>query len=310
MCRVAQALPGDVPATLVAVSRIALCTWSDPMYVDPEPPAIAAELQAVGHEAEVVVWHDPAVDWASFDLVVIRSTWDYFDRLDEYLRWADHVAAVSRIINSPKVIRWNSHKGYLLELGDAGIPVLPTLALAKGAADPVARMVATGWDEVVIKPAVDGGARGALKAPAGSGEAGTHLLALVAAGDTIVQPYAAGVETGEVSLFFFGGELSHAVRKVPKPGDYRVQALHGGSEEVHEPTEAELDVARRAMDLAPDALVYARIDLIDVAGQPTLMELELIEPDLFLRMAPGSVARFAAAVTAELEPWDIAKITE
>ena len=284
------------------MSRIALCTWSDPIYDDPEPPAIAVELRALGHDADVVVWHDQGVDWGSFDLVVIRSTWDYFDRLEEYLRWADHVDSVSRIINSPTVIRWNSHKGYLLELGAAGVPVLPTLALAKGAADPVERLVATGWGEVVIKPAVDGGARGALKAPAASPEAGAHLLALVAAGDTIVQPYAAAVEVGEVSLFFFGGELSHAVRKVPKPGDYRVQALHGGSEEVHAPSEAELDVATRAMDLAPDALVYARVDLIDVEGQPTLMELELIEPDLFLRMAPGSVGRFAAAVAAALEP--------
>ncbi|GAA2160948.1 hypothetical protein [Pedococcus bigeumensis] len=291
------------------MSRIALCTWSDPSYVDPEPPAIAAELRALGHEAEVVVWHDPAVDWASFDLVVIRSTWDYFDRLDEYLRWADQVDSVSRIINSPRVIRWNSHKGYLLELGAVGLPVLPALALARGAADPVERLVATGWDEVVIKPAVDGGARGALKAPARSPEAWAHLEALVAAGDVIVQPYAPGVEVGEVSLFFFGGELSHAVRKVPKPGDYRVQALHGGSEQVHQPTPAELDVAGRAMECAPDALVYARVDLIEVDGEPTLMELELIEPDLFLRMAPGSAARFAAAVAATLQPAETAKIT-
>lgn len=292
----------DRPATLGAVSRIALCTWSDPAYDDPEPLQVAAELRSLAHEAEVVVWHDPSVDWSSFDLVVIRSTWDYFDRLDEYLQWVDHVDSVSRIINSPRVIRWNSHKGYLLELGEAGIPVLPTLALEEGAADPVARMVATGWGEVVIKPAVDGGARGALKAPAGSAEAGAHLRALVAVGDAIVQPYAAGVEAGEVSLFFFGDELSHAVRKVPKPGDYRVQALHGGSEEVHAPTEAELGVAGRAIDCAPEALVYARVDLIDVDGQPTLMELELIEPDLFLRMAPGAVQRFAAAVAATVEP--------
>lgn len=277
--------------------RIALCTWSDPSYVDPEPPQIAEALHALGVAAEVVVWHDEA-DWASFDLVVIRSTWDYFDRLDEFLEWADRVDSVSRIINSPTIIRWNSHKGYLSELGEAGMPVLPSLPLAKGAAHPVDRMLATGWADVVIKPAVDGGARGALKAPAGSAEAGAHLGALVAAGDTIVQPFAPSVELGETSLFFFGGEFSHAVRKVPKAGDYRVQALHGGSEEVHEPSPAELDVAARAMALAPDELVYARVDLIDVDGQPTLMELELIEPDLFLRLAPGSVTRFAAAVAA------------
>ena len=254
----------------------------------------------MGLEAEVVVWHDE-VDWASFDLVVIRSTWDYFDRLEEFLGWADRVDSVSRIINSPKTIRWNSHKGYLAQLGEAGIPVLPSLALAKGAAHAVERMLATGWDEVVIKPAVDGGARGALKGPATSPETADHLSRLVEAGDTIVQPYASSVELGETSLFFFGGAFSHAVRKVPKPGDYRVQALHGGSEEDHEPTPDELEVASRAMGMAPDELVYARVDLLDVAGKPTLMELELIEPDLFLRTAPGSVERFAAAVAAQLQ---------
>nr|WP_238338130.1 hypothetical protein [Pedococcus badiiscoriae] len=159
-------------------------------------------------------------------------------------------------------------------------------------------MLATGWGDVVIKPAVDGGARGALRTAASSDEAAEHLTRLVEAGDTIVQPFAPSVEQGETSLFFFGGGFSHAVRKVPKAGDYRVQALHGGSEEVHVPTPAELDVATRAMALAPDDLVYARVDLIDVDGQPTLMELELIEPDLFLRMAPGSAERFAAAVAA------------
>ena len=280
--------------------RIALCTWSDPSYVDPEPPQIAEALRALGLAADVVVWHSDA-DWASFDLVVIRSTWDYFDRLDEFLGWADRVDSLARIINSPTIIRWNSHKGYLAELGEAGIPVLPSLALAKGAAHSVDRMLATGWTDVVIKPAVDGGARQALKTAAASPAAAEHLTRLVEAGDTIVQPYAPSVELGETSLFYFGGGFSHAVRKVPKAGDYRVQALHGGSEEVHEPTPAELDVAARAMALAPDELVYARVDLIDVEGQPTLMELELIEPDLFLRMAPGSVERFAAAVAAQLD---------
>ena len=216
---------------------------------------------------------------------------------------------------APSVIRWNSHKGYLLELGEAGIPVLPSLALAKGAADPVGRMLATGWGEVVIKPAVDGGA---MRAPQGAGHlaGGGHAPASTWSPPPTrsSSPTPPGVEAGEVSLFFFGGELSHAVRKVPKPGDYRVQALHGGSEEVHDATEAELEVAKRAMGLAPDALVYARVDLIDVDGQPTLMELELIEPDLFLRMAPGSVdpvrggggGRSSAARMARRTP----KITE
>lgn len=276
-------------------SRIALCTWSNPAYTDPEPPQLAETLRARGHEAEVVVWHSAAA-WDSYDLVLIRSTWDYFDRLEEFLAWVDRVDSVTRIVNPPSVIRWNSHKGYLAGLGAAGVPVLLSLALARGAARPVDQLAATGWGEVVIKPAVDGGARLALKAAADSPEASEHLIRLVEVGDVIVQPFAPSVFQGETSLFFFAGDFSHAVRKVPKDGDYRVQALHGGSEELHEPTRGELEVARAAMALAPDELAYARADFIDVDGQPTLMELELIEPDLFLRMAPGSHDRFADMV--------------
>jgi glutathione synthase/RimK-type ligase-like ATP-grasp enzyme len=281
----------------VTSRHIALCTSTLTHDLDDEAPRIAEELRRRGHGAVVIPW-DSGEEWGAFDLVVIRSTWDYFDRLDEFVAWVEGVAAVTRIINGPSVIRWNSHKGYLAELGAAGIPVVPSLELSQGADDPAARMLATGWPEVVIKPAVDGGARLALKTPAASPEAADHLRALVAAGDVIVQPYVSSVEQGETSLFFFGGTYSHAVRKVPKPGDYRVQALHGGSEEVHEPSAAERELAVAAMAHAPGEVAYARADFVEVDGRPTLMELELIEPDLFLRMARGSVERFAATVEA------------
>jgi glutathione synthase/RimK-type ligase-like ATP-grasp enzyme len=153
---------------------------------------------------------------------------------------------------------------------------------------------------VVVKPAVDGGAREALRTDPCSAEAAAHVERLVAAGDVVVQPFAPQIEAGETSLLFFGGELSHAVRKVPAAGDYRVQAHHGGTEHPHEPTPAELETARRAMACAPDRLTYARVDLIDVEGVPTLMELEVIEPDLFLRHDEGALGRFTAAVLAEL----------
>ncbi len=280
--------------------RLALCTWSDPSYVDPEPPAIAAELLARGHDAEVVQW-DGEVDWSRFDLVVIRSTWDYFDRLEEYLAWVDRVDAASRIINSPKVIRWNFHKGYLAELGERGVPVLPMLVVRAGADDAAAEMAATGWGDVVVKPAVDGGARQALRGSSSAAEVVAHLESMALLGDVVVQPFAEGVRDGELSLLYFGGEFSHAVRKVPAPGDYRVQAHHGGAELAHQPTEVELDTARRALAHVPEPLAYARVDLVHHEGVPTVMELELIEPDLFLRMDPRAVARFADAVLAVLD---------
>ena len=287
--------------TAAVTHRIAITT-TDPAFVYPDPEAhlLAEALSPRGHEAETVAW-DADIGWAAYDLVVVRSPWDYFERLEEFLGWVDHVAEVSRIVNPATVIRWNSHKGYLAELGEAGVPVLPTLAVPAGTVEAAAALAATGWDDVVLKPAVDGGARKALRAPAASPAATAHLERLVEAGDVIVQPYARGVEDGEVSLLFFGGRLSHAVRKVPAPGDYRVQAHHGGSEQPHRATAAELEVAAAALALAPGALTYARADLIDVDGQPTLMELELIEPDLFFRADPAALGRLADAVLAELD---------
>ena len=280
-------------------SRIALCTWSDPSYVDPEPREAALLLRARAHEADVVVWHED-VDWSTYDLVVIRSTWDYFDRLEEFLAWVDRVDVESRIINPPSVIRWNVHKGYLAELGAAGVPVLPMLVLRRGAADVAARLVATRWGKVVVKPAVDGGARQAALGEVDSESLVEHAMRIVALGDVVVQPYAPGIEDGEVSLLLFDGEVSHAVRKVPAAGDYRVQAHHGGSELSHDVTDAELATARAALALAPDGVVYARVDLVEHDGVPTVMELELIEPDLFLRADDRALERFVECVERQL----------
>ena len=164
------------------------------------------------------------------------------------------------------------------------MPVLPTLLIPQGAPDAEGRLDGCGWDDVVIKPAVDGGARETLRAQRSSAAARGHTARLAAAGDVVVQPYAAGVEAGETSLLFFGGEFSHAVRKVPAQGDYRVQAHHGGTEHRHEPTSLELETSQLAMSCAPGPLTYARVDLVEVDGVPTLMELEVIEPD---RVLPG-----------------------
>lgn len=266
---------------------------------DPEAPLVVDALREAGVRAELQPW-DADVAWAAYDLVVVRSPWDYFDRLEDFLAWADAVDGSTRIVNPATVIRWNSHKGYLAGLGERGVPVLPTLLLAAGTADPGERLAACGWSDVVIKPAVDGGARETLRADPCSPEAAAHVERLVAAGDVVVQPYAPQIEAGETSLLFFGGEFSHAVRKVPAPGDYRVQAHHGGTEHPHQPSPAELETARRAMACAPGALTYARVDLVDVDGVPTLMELEVIEPDLFLRLDDAALGRFTSAVLAEL----------
>lgn len=266
---------------------------------DPEAPLVVDALREAGAVADLHAWN-AAVDWADYDLVVVRSPWDYFDHLEEFLAWVDAVDGSTRIVNPAGVIRWNSHKGYLAQMGERGVPVLPTLLLERGSSGSTEVVADRGWADVVVKPAVDGGAREALRADPCSPAAVAHLERLVADGDVVVQPYAPQIEAGETSLLFFGGEFSHAVRKVPAAGDYRVQAHHGGTEHPHEPSEAELETARRAMACAPGRLTYARVDLIDVDGVPTLMELEVIEPDLFLRLDDRAMGRFTGAVLAEL----------
>lgn len=268
---------------------------------DPEAPQVVEALREAGAVADLHAWN-ASVDWAAYDLVVVRSPWDYFDHLVEFLSWVDAVDSSTRIVNPAGVIRWNSHKGYLADLARAGVPVLPTLHLEWGSSDSADRIAACGWADVVVKPAVDGGAREALRADPCSPEAAAHVERLVAGGDVVVQPYAPQIEAGETSLLFFGGVFSHAVRKVPAEGDYRVQAHHGGTEHRHHPTGAELETARRAMACAPGSLTYARVDLIDVDGVPTLMELEVIEPDLFFRLDHQAMRRFTDAVLAELRP--------
>ncbi len=281
-------------------ASIAVVTSKDPRYVDPEVPVVAEALRAAGMSPHVVSWDDE-LDWAAYALVVVRSPWDYFDRVVEFYEWAARVQLVTRIVNPADVIRWNSHKGYLVELAAKGIPTVPTRLIPGGSIDVDLQLEECPWDEVVIKPAVDGGGREVLRARRDSDVARLHAEALSAKGDVIVQPFVPGIVDGERSLVFLGGAFSHAVRKVPAEGDYRVQYFYGGTELEHAPDTAELRVALWAIGSAPGRLTYARVDLVDWEGAPTLMELEAIEPDLYLRDTPDRLARFAAAIQAELE---------
>jgi len=247
----------------VSPASIAVVTSNDPRYVDPELPVIAEALGAVGVSVDVVSWDDE-VDWAAYALVVVRSPWDYFDRVVEFFEWAAAVELVTRIVNPVDVLRWNSHKGYLVELAAKGVPTVPTRLIPGESVDVDAQLAECPWEDV------------------------------------IVQPFVPGIVDGERSLVFFGGALSHAVLKVPASGDYRVQHFHGGSELEHAPDSAELRVALAAIDNAPGRLTYARVDLVDWEGAPSLIELEAVEPDLYLRDSPERLDRFVAAVCAEL----------
>ncbi|GAB2817988.1 hypothetical protein GCM10022221_14810 [Actinocorallia aurea] len=282
--------------------KFAIATFADLPDGDEDTPALIEELAALGHGAEAVVWDGPA-DWARYDLVLVRSTWDYSTRREEFLAWAEEVErAGARLENSAAVLRWNTDKRYLRELGAAGIPVVPTLW------DPVELPE---WPDYVIKPAVSAGARDTARWSAQeAGPAAEHLARLRAEGATVmVQPYLDAVDTaGETALIFFDGAFSHAVRKAPilAPGSGVQEIIADTKDEreqitAREASRAELSLAAEVLAAAPKNLLYARIDLIPGPdGAPVLLELELAEPSLFLTHAPGSPTRLATAMTQRL----------
>jgi glutathione synthase/RimK-type ligase-like ATP-grasp enzyme len=264
---------------------------------DPEIHLLVAALEQASISVVIAPW-DNATDWASVPLVVVRSPWDYTDAHEEFLSWIRSVAAVTRMVNPPEVLAWNSHKSYLLELASAGVSTVATTLVRQGASDAdQAGALAEYAGELVIKPAVSVGAIGALRARSFSDEAATHLAELASEGDVLVQPLIRSVlGRGESSLIYFGGQFSHAIRKLPAQGDYRVQEHHGGSVVAHQPTDDEFAVAAATLAAAPAATAYARVDLVDVDGVPSVMELEAIEPQLFLDRDADAAARFAAHI--------------
>ncbi len=280
---------------------VVLVTGRQMRKPDPEIHLLVAALEQRSIGVVIRPW-DNATDWASVPLVVVRSPWDYTDAHAEFLSWAHAVAAVTRMVNPLEVLEWNSHKSYLLDLASAGVSTVVTTLVLRGASNGEQSAALAAYPgELVIKPAVSVGAIGALRAGSSSPEAAAHLAQLASAGDVLVQPLAHSVlDGGESSLIYFGGQFSHAIRKLPAVGDYRVQEHHGGSVVPHEPTPEEFAVAAATLAGAPAATAYARVDLVDVDGSPAVMELEAIEPQLFLDRDAGAASRFATHIATLL----------
>ncbi|MFB7502682.1 ATP-grasp domain-containing protein [Streptomyces broussonetiae] len=288
--------------------RIALVTY-DPgaePHRDADLPVLVRALVAAGAEAEARYWDDPEAHWAGYDLVVIRSTWDYSGRSAQFGAWVERVAALTRLANPAPVVRWNTDKRYLGELAAAQVPTVPTRYVAPG--EPV---VLPADHEYVIKPTSGAGARFAARyTPAERDTAERHLARMHAEGFTaMVQPYVRGVDvSGERALQFFGGRLLHASRKgaVLAPGTpYDAEKVAHPDLERWQPTGAELAVAEKALAAVPGGaagLLYARVDLVDAQdGQPRVMELELVEPNLFLFLHPDSLPRVTQEILTAAE---------
>lgn len=293
--------------------RVALVSARAARQLDEDLAPLLAALDEAGAEPLVADWDDPGVDWAGFRLALLRSAWDYTERLAEFLAWADRTSKLTALLNPPALVRWNTDKHYLRDLARAGVPTVPTRFVEPGE-DAVralngflAQECAQEW---VVKPAVGAGSRDAARYARGDEQpAAAHIERLLQAGrGVLLQPYLAQVDRhGETALIYFGGRFSHAIRKGPllRRGDAPTDALFA---EEHitprTPAAEELRVAERVLAALPFAPpLYARVDEIRCEdGKPVLLELELTEPSLFFAHAPGAARRLADQLCCHLPP--------
>jgi glutathione synthase/RimK-type ligase-like ATP-grasp enzyme len=281
---------------------IATCTGYDDLKVDDE--LLREAFAERGAEAHSVVWDGEDPGWEEFDLCLVRSTWDYHDAYPEFLEWTRKVGAATALRNPAELIAWNSEKTYLRELAEAGTPTVPTVWIGRDSEpDAEAILAEQGWEEAVIKPTVDLGAKNLHRVRAGGGEAQATLEAVLGRGEAMLQPFLPSLESeGELSLIYIDGELSHAVRKRPAPGDFRVQSIWGGTMEAAKPGAGEMEIGDSALSQLAEPPLYARVDLVtDLNGAACLIELELIEPNLYLSIYPNAAARLAEAALLRID---------
>lgn len=312
-------------ATVPTMPRIAIVTVHAARELDEDLAPLVVALRRFDAEVEVVDWDAAAVDWARFDLAVLRSTWDYTQRLPEFLAWAARVATQTRLLNPLEVVRWNTDKHYLAELAHAGVAIVPSVFVEPGedvtaALEAFLSTYAADAAEFVVKPCVGAGSRDAQRhARDERAAAHAHIARLLAAGRSVLlQPYLDRVDaSGETALIYFDGVFSHAIRKgaLLRRGEGPTPALFAAEEITPRvPSAEERALAERALaalsarvsaagggrSFAPP-LAYARVDLIhDAEGAPRLLELELTEPSLFFDHAVDSATRFARALLARV----------
>lgn len=294
-----------------------ICVLTDRRYVNPEVKndyirnvllednLIVEALRKQGLNVTRVSWDDPGFNWSKCKALLFRTTWDYFDRFEEFQVWLNKVNTTCRLINSSDIIYWNLDKKYLFELEELGVAIPPGRYIVKGSSDSLTDLVQSeSWERIILKPAVSGAARHTyLFQKDDAANYNEIYRTLISSESMIIQEFQEKiVDKGEISLMVFGGKYSHAILKKAKAGDFRVQDDHGGTVESYEPTEEEIGFAEHVISKCPYQAVYARVDIMrDNHNNLCLGELELIEPELWFRFKPDSADMLADVIAGQLK---------
>ncbi len=262
-------------------------------------------LADLGISSVRVDWANADIDWSAFSCAVFRTTWDYFERISEFLSWLGNIENDTLLCNEAALIRWNLDKHYLADLEEQGIPIVPTRFLDPGSDMTLSDMIdETGWHDAILKPCISGAARHTYRIDQTNADRiQSELQPLLNTESFIVQPFLPDVlHAGEDTLVLIDGKYTHAVTKKPKPGDFRVQDDHGGTVHHCRPDREQIILAERAIAACNPNPVYGRVDMVrDLRGDWRVMELELIEPELWLRNHPPSARALAHAIARFLK---------
>lgn len=286
------------------MARIALVTCREWPTLTSDDRLLLAPLAQLGIDAEPAVWDDAGIDWADYDGVVLRSTWDYHKRITDFDEWLVQLAECgAKVWNPTTVLRWNSDKRYLLELSKRDVPIVPTSIISRDRVVDLSHLLrSNGWSKAVVKPTIAATAyRTWLTEPATAERDQRQLMTMMLHSDVMVQPFMQEVvREGEYSFVFFNSLYSHCFLKRPKSGDYRTQSDFGGRSARFNAPDEWIDQAQDMLEKLPQSMLFARVDCIVQNDKLRLMELELIEPDLGLRYAPEAPAHFARAIAQVL----------
>lgn len=256
-------------------------------------------LSRKGLLVERVIWDDSEVDWTKYVAIVIKSPWDYHHKYDAFLSWLSRLDKLGcKVFNPTQLIRWNSHKKYLTEIAAEGFEVLPSVVLSGSSSkDLLALFDKLNSSEIVLKPCISAGATNTLVLTKELiKEKADEINQLIDGIDYLAQPFMPQIREGEWSLLFFGGKYSHGLLKMPAEGDFRVQHYYGGTFQRREPGKNMIETATTLVNRFAAESLYARVDGIIVDGSFMLMEIELIEPLLYLSLAPESYENYYSAL--------------
>jgi glutathione synthase/RimK-type ligase-like ATP-grasp enzyme len=280
--------------------RVAFVTYRGLPELNDDDRRAATAVADLGLRVDAVCWDDPDVQWLAYAAVVVRTTWDYHHRAGEFHAWIDRLDALgARLWNPPRILRWNTDKRYLTRVEHPYLRPPPTAILYRGSAVDLRRLLESrGWDESVIKPTISADGFSTERTSLDRALSDQPLLgAMLARGDVLIQPLVPEIRTaGEISMMFFGGAFSHAVIKQPQTGEFRVQERLGGRITRTDAPRVLVDSARELLERWAPGSLYARVDVVEAADRFVLMEVELVEPSLYLEHDPPSADAFALAI--------------